>query len=92
MKRLLLFCLPFVILGCGDSGGPDQKVETARVSSAKDMRSYFDRAGGDYSKLSEADRASFLQLVGGSEENAQKAWNAMKSGGAASASGPTTSP
>lgn len=67
------------LIGCQTGPAPSAKVEEQRLASAVELRSYFDKAGGDYSQLSETDRAEFERLTGGPEE-AQRAWNLMKFG------------
>jgi len=74
----LLLCL--FLAGCHDSSGPDPKLETARVNKAQSMRSFFDKAQGNYDSLSGGDKAEFVQLCGGDEEKAMKVWNMMKTG------------
>jgi len=78
----------FWIVGCGDSGGPNPKVEEARVNTAIEMRKLFDKAGGDYTKLDATDKATFDNYAGGPEA-AQKTWSMMKNG---AAGGTSTSP
>lgn len=67
-----------MLAGCG-SPGPDKEDQANRVEVATQMRSYFDKAGGDYNRLSEADRAEFIKLCGG-EEQAKTNWDLMKNG------------
>lgn len=91
-KRLLpsialALIVPGAILsGCGDSGGPNPKMEETRVNKAIEMRKLFDKAGGDYSKLDATDKASFDQMAGG---DGQKAFDEMKNG---PSSAPSTGP
>jgi len=84
MKLLLLSVLALVsiggIAGCGDSGGPDPKVQTAMVDKAKTMREMFVKAGGDYDKLSAEDKAKWLKFCENDQNKAQDAWNGMKYG------------
>lgn len=68
-----------MLSGCGSSG-PDAQVETERVDNAKQMRSIFDNAGGDYEKLSAEDKAKFVKIFGGDEAKAKHSWDAMKNG------------
>lgn len=77
----------FGIVGCGDSGGPDPKVETARVDQAVEMRKLFDNVGGDYAKLAPADKTKFETYAGGAEA-AKKTWDSMKYGTAGGVSTP----
>ncbi|MFQ3586823.1 MAG: hypothetical protein SNJ74_01460 [Fimbriimonadaceae bacterium] len=67
------------LIGCQTGPAPSAKVEEQRLASAIELRSFFDKVNGDYSQLSEADRAEFERLTGGPEE-AQRAWNLMKFG------------
>jgi hypothetical protein len=83
-RYVLLTFLVTALWGCGESGGPDPKVEAQRVEYAKSLRSYFDQAHGDYSQLTEADKAAFVKLSG-NETKAEENWKLMKEGpGAAS--------
>ena len=75
-------------VGCGDSGGPNPKVEQARVDEAVEMRKLFDNVGGDYAKLSAGDKAKFEKYVGGSPADAEKTWASMKYGAAGDVSAP----
>jgi hypothetical protein len=68
------------LVGCGDSGGPDPKVESARVDKAREMRSYFDKAKGDYGQLSAEDKAQYLKLFNGDQARGESVWNQMKNG------------
>lgn len=68
-----------LLAGCQTGPAPSAKVEEKRLATAMELRSFFDKAGGDYSRLSEADRAEFERLTGGPDE-AQRAWNLMKFG------------
>ena len=82
----LLFAVGLVA-GCGDSGGPDPKVEKTRMNSAVGMRALFDKAGGDYEKLDATDKAAFEKFAG---KDAQATWNAMRNGpGGGPSTGPT---
>lgn len=79
--------LGLAAVGCGESGGPDPKVEQARVSSAVEMRKLFENVGGDYSKLSPEDKAKFEKYSGGPTE-AEKTWQLMKVGPSGMSSNP----
>jgi hypothetical protein len=84
--RVLACVAAIGLIGCGDSGGPDPKVETARVDTAREMRSYFDKVRGDYNQLSADDKAKYLKLFDGDQSRAESVWNQMKNGpGAGSA-------
>lgn len=74
--------------GCGDGGAPDPNQQAQSVKNAQNLRSYFDKAGGNYESLSEADRAAYVELSGG-EAKAKQNWELMKNGpGAIDRSGP----
>ena len=68
------------LTGCGSSGGPDPKMETARLNKAQDMRSYFEKAHGNFDQLSSGDRVNFVQLCGGDEAKAKQTWEMMRGG------------
>lgn len=88
MNTRLSICLALLVFsfgslisaGCGDSGGPDPKVESKRVVDLTAMRSFFDKVNGNYDDLSAEDKASFVKLCGGDEAKATTTWNAMKLG------------
>lgn len=67
------------ISGCGESGGPDAGVQAKSLDKVKTMRGIFDRAGGDWEKVADAEKAEFEKLAGGAE-NAKLNWDAMKFG------------
>jgi hypothetical protein len=73
-------------VGCGNSSGPDPKVEQVRVDQAVEMRKLFDSVGGDYAKLDAASKAKFEKYVGGTPADAEKTWASMKYGSGADAS------
>ncbi len=74
--------------GCGDSQGQDSAEQKKNLENAQTMRSYFDKAGGNYENLTAEDKAAYVKQCG-SEEKAQQNWNLMKSGpGAADRSAP----
>lgn len=84
----LLGVLALGLIGCGSGGGPDPQAQAKQVDHAKNLRSYFDKANGEYTKLSDADRDAFVKLSG-DETKAQQNWNLMKNGpGAAAGRGP----
>ena len=64
--------------GCGSSG-PDPQLQAKNVELAKSMRSYYDKAHGDYAQLSEEDKAAFVKLAG-SEDKAKQDCDMMKNG------------
>lgn len=80
-KNLLIVCLGLTVFlsGCGDKGGPDPSVQAKNVENAKNLRSYFDKAGGNYNNLSDADKEAFVKASGGQEKAAQN-WNLMANG------------
>jgi hypothetical protein len=80
MKQFLLPLIVIFAIGCGEPA-PDAKVETERLDSAKQMRTLFDGAGGDYNRLSATDKAAYIKSFGGNEENAKRMWETMKSRG-----------
>jgi hypothetical protein len=84
---LILGVTGLLTVGCGESGGPDPKIEQARVDEAVEMRKLFDKVGGDYSKLDASDKAKFEKYVGKPAE-AEKTWNSMKYGSAGDVSAP----
>ena len=77
-----------LVVGCGSGGeGPDTQQQQANVKNAQNLRSYFDKAGGNYDSLSDVDKAAYMQLSGG-EQKARQNWELMKNGpGAADRSG-----
>jgi hypothetical protein len=81
-QLLILLVAMGVGAGCGNSGGPDPKVEAVRRDTLTNLRSYYDRAGGDYARLSAADKAEFVRACGG-EKQAEQTWALMKNGATA---------
>lgn len=79
MKNLFLLVCCLLAIGCGSQPEPDAKVEANRVESAKRMRESFDKVGGNYEQLTEAEKSEFVKLFGGKEEDARRAWDMMKS-------------
>ncbi len=82
-----LFCSA-TIVGCGSGDPPDEKVEQTRAMEATKVRKIFDAAGGDYTKVGAADKASFEAYAGGAAQ-AEALWNGMKTGSPIS---PTSGP
>ncbi len=81
-----------LLAGCGDGAGPDSAAQDKNVENAQTMRSYFDKANGNYDNLTEVDKAAYVKQCGG-EEKAQQNWNLMKNGpGAATRTEPGTPP
>ena len=81
LKSLLFALLAFTFLAvCGcNGGGRDPEVQAKKVEYVKSLRAYFDKANGDYSRLSDADKAEFVKLSG-SEQQAKLNWDGMKFG------------
>lgn len=89
---MLLLSASLLIVGCGDSAGPNVADQEKNVQNAQNMRSYFEKSGGDYEKLNDVDKAAFIKLSG-DEEKAKRNWDLMKNGpGAADRSGGTATP
>ncbi len=77
----VLIVLP--MMGCGSVNAPvkeDPAVTAKRVDSAKEMRSYYDKSGGNYDALSPEDKTA-LDKLSGSSANSKTAFSHM---------GPTT--
>jgi hypothetical protein len=81
---LALACL-FALTGCSASAPEVDKayLKTA-AETGKDVRAMFDRAGGDYQKLSPEERERYVKSFGGDEKAAQEFWGKMKSGNVSS--------
>jgi hypothetical protein len=79
-KYIFAFVVALLAIGCGEPG-PDPKVETSRVEAARELRTIFDRAGGRWEALSEADKATVLKQFQGNEANAKQMWSMMVSKG-----------
>ena len=78
-----------LVAGCGSGAGPDPKQQEKSVENAQNLRSYFDKVGGEYDSLTEADKAAYIRLSG-DEEKARRNWDLMKNGpGAVDRSGQT---
>lgn len=96
-KLVSLLCLVVAgatLVGCGSGdggGGVDKKAQQEKVALVTNMRSYFDKAGGDYAKLSDADKAAFVKLCGG-EAKAEANWKLMKEGPAGAPRGSSAPP
>ena len=66
---LLLMSFSFAIIGCGaDAPALDTNLQKQHSDKLISLRSYFDKAKGDYSALNEADKAEFLKLCDGDQE------------------------
>jgi hypothetical protein len=78
--RLGGLALLLLAAGCGEGGGPNPNVEAKRLAEATQRRALFDKAGGDYARLSAEDRAAFVRLHGGDDAKARQVWDVMKHG------------
>lgn len=81
--RLGLACLAalslvgLVTVGCqSDPGKPESIASEARVQEIVQMRTIFDRAGGKWDAMTEADKAEYIRLAG-DEEKAKSMWETM---------------
>lgn len=68
-----------VLSGCDMGPKPNASFEADRLKIATELRSYYDKANGDYSALSAADKAAFAKLCGG--KNPEQVFNGMKGPG-----------
>lgn len=79
---VLVICTSSVaasIVGCGSgTSTPEPLATKAEVNNIVEMRKYFDKAGGDWNKLSAEDQAAYTKLAGDSTK-AQAMWNNMAS-------------
>lgn len=77
-------CAIFVattLIGCGDDNASlaeDKATTEKRVDSAKELRSYYDKSGGNFDALTEEDKKKVISMTGGTEENARKAFGYMQ--------------
>jgi hypothetical protein len=82
LGTLLIAALSLVVLGTGCSAGP-QELDKDYMANAeqlgKDRKAIFDKASGDWSKMSEDDKSKFMKGFS-DEAAAQKFWDVMKSG------------
>lgn len=90
MRALLALATAGLLIGC-HSDEPDPKIEAARLDRARTMRTLFDRAKGDYSALSSAERAAFVKLYNGDAAKAEEGWRVMRDGPGARSLAPTGS-
>lgn len=74
-----IFIGSVILVGCGSEAGPDPTDQKQNVANAQSMRSYFEKAGGDYEKLTPEDKAAYVAVSGG-EEKAKQNWDLMKNG------------
>jgi hypothetical protein len=69
MKYILLgLGLACIIGGCGNSGGPP--LDANQEKQASQLDEIAKRSGGDWDKLSDADKKAMIQ-IGGSEQGAK---------------------
>lgn len=76
---LVLVLVAAIALG-GCSSGPqpiDQDFVKKSTENAKSLRSVFDAAGGDYTKIPESEKTKLIELYQ-SEDNLKKVWETMK--------------
>lgn len=73
--------LSLLVMGCS-SGPPelDKQYMESAAKTGQDVRAMFDRAGGDYSKLTPDEKAGYVKSFSGNEKAAQEFWAKMKSG------------
>lgn len=69
--------IPICLSGCGDDNKLDPNSTIMSVETAKQARTYYDRANGDYKSLSEADKKAYLELFKGDQAKADKTWEIM---------------
>jgi|SRR5271166_352028 len=67
-KFLVCLGLAFAVLGCSSSGGPPLNAEQEHQASQLDELAK--KSGGDWDKLSDADKQAMIQ-IGGSEQGAK---------------------
>lgn len=88
MKNFLPLIVFGAMLGCG-APGPDKKVEQDRLATAQQIRTLYDKAGGDYDRLSAEDKSALLKSFNNDEASARRMWSAMQAGSAGSAANTT---
>lgn len=67
----------FVVAGCdGGSQAPQSIASEERVDQIVEMRKIYDKAGGKWENLTEADRAAYIKMAG-DEAQAKTMWTAM---------------
>lgn len=80
LSILMAIALPAIVsvTGCSNNNTikEDPAKEKARVDSAGKMRSYFDKAQGNYDALSPEDKAA-LNALTGSEKHSKEAFGHM---------------
>lgn len=87
----LLLVSAIVLTACDGPQAPPEDNKKG-LETAKKMREYFDKAGGDYGKLTGVDKDEFVKLAGGKPEEAEKLWNQMKYGPSGAPVAPGASP
>jgi hypothetical protein len=75
---LLVLVAAYAVGGCGnnDTIKEDPAATKKRVDAAGEMRSYFDKSGGNYDSLSPEDKAKLDKLTG-SEKHSREAFGHM---------------
>lgn len=71
--------LSILMIGCGEPEGRSAEETAKKLEYVQELRSYFDKANGNWDSLTETDKADFVKLSG-SEEQAKKNWDGMKYG------------
>jgi hypothetical protein len=91
ITTLALIVVGMAIVGCGNDSSPVVP-DNHTLNIALGMRSYYNKANGNYDALSPADKQAFEQLVGKGPEGAQEAWKFMKTANVANPNMPTRMP
>ena len=73
-----LLSVQAILLGCGSNDviKEDPVVAKQRMDAAMGLRSYFDKANGNFDALNADDKAAVIKMQGG-EANARKAFSMM---------------
>ncbi len=67
--------------GCGSAPQPiDQKYMTSGAKLGQDVHAMYVRTGGDYSKLTPAEREEYVKSFNGKEDLAKNFWDGIKNG------------
>ncbi len=69
--------VPITLTGCSGDVKLDKDATIMDVDVATKSREYFDKAQGDYEKLSAEDKAAYLKLHGGDQNKADATWQIM---------------
>ncbi|MFM9872696.1 MAG: hypothetical protein ACKVQS_04425 [Fimbriimonadaceae bacterium] len=77
MLMALAMVIPAALTGCGSDTKLDTQATIMDVDVAKNSRTMFDKYGGDYTKLTPEDKATYLEYYKGDEEKAKKIWDLM---------------